>query len=205
MLSRQPSTSCVVLPFAPRGAVDAHARERPWRSFPFAAGILLGLGVGGCFEGIVLQQILQWHHVLTSAGYPADSVGNLRVNGLWDGVFGLAAWAFVAAGVVVFWRAAQRRRASWSTRLLGGTMLIGCGAFNLVEGIVDHHLLGLHHVNETVPHGQWPAWDLGFLAWGALMLVGGWLLVRSARARTAGPRQVAVANRNVANATPKRR
>ena len=46
-------------------------------------------------------------------------------------------------------------------------MLTGFGIFNLVEGIIDHHLLGLHHVNETVPPEQWLWWDLAFLASGA--------------------------------------
>ena len=41
--------------------------------FPIAAGILFGLGLGGFFDGIVLHQILQWHHMLTDAGYPATS------------------------------------------------------------------------------------------------------------------------------------
>lgn len=52
-------------------------------------------------------------------------------------------------------------------------MLIGFGAFNVVEGIVDHHLLGLHNVNETVPREQRVYWDVGFLVWGAAMLVAG--------------------------------
>ena len=29
------------------------------------AGIVLGIGLGGFFDGIVLHQILQWHHMLT--------------------------------------------------------------------------------------------------------------------------------------------
>ena len=60
----------------------------------------------------------------------------------------------------------------WSGKLLAGTLLIGFGIFNLVEGIIDHHVLGIHHVNETVPRDQWIWWDLGFLIWGAAMLVG---------------------------------
>src|SRR5215204_3867153 len=55
--------------------------------FPVSAGILFGLGLGGFFDGIVLHQILQWHHMLTSAGYPADSVENLKINTFWDGLF----------------------------------------------------------------------------------------------------------------------
>lgn len=57
------------------------------RDFPISAGILFGLGLGGFFDGIVLHQLLQWHHMLTSAGYPPDTVANLRVNTLWDGIF----------------------------------------------------------------------------------------------------------------------
>jgi uncharacterized membrane protein len=149
--------------------------------FPYAAGVLFGIGLGGFFDGIVLHQILQWHHMLTSAGYPGDSVANLRVNTLWDGLFHASTYVFVVAGLVILWRRAHRRHLWWSTRLLIGTMLIGFGGFDLVEGLIDHHLLGLHHVNETVPVGQWVYWDLGFLAWGAAMAVGGWGLVRVGR------------------------
>jgi uncharacterized membrane protein len=35
------------------------------RSFPIASGILFGLGLGGFFDGIVLHQVLQWHHMLS--------------------------------------------------------------------------------------------------------------------------------------------
>ena len=200
---RNPSRSGVVVPFAPCAAGESRAREQPSRSFPLAAGILFGIGLGGFFDGIVLHQILQWHHMLTSAGYPDDSVHNLHVNTLWDGIFHAATYVCVAAGVVVLWRGAHRRHTWWSTRLLAGTMLIGFGAFNLVEGIVDHQILGLHHVNETVPQSQWLAWDLGFLAWGALMVGGGWLLVRSGRRRTA-QRRVAVPADASAAAAPQR-
>jgi uncharacterized membrane protein len=52
------------------------------------------------------------------------------------------------------------------------------GLFNLIEGVVDHQLLGLHHVNETVRHELWIFWDMGFLVWGAAMLLTGLALLR---------------------------
>jgi uncharacterized membrane protein len=59
-------------------------------------------------------------------------------------------------------------------------MLVGWGAFNMVEGLIDHHLLEIHHVRDDLPPGAARlAWDLGFLAWGALMLAGGWGLIRA--------------------------
>jgi uncharacterized membrane protein len=156
----------------------------PERRFPYAAGVLFGLGLGGFFDGIVFHQLLQWHHMLTSAGYPPDTLRNVQVNVFWDGVFHASTYAFVAIGLALLWRAAHLRHLWWSTRLLVGTMLIGFGLFNVVEGVIDHHLLGIHHVNETVPREQWVYWDLGFLAWGAAMLVAGAILVRSGRAVT---------------------
>ena len=47
-------------------------------------------------------------HVLTSAGYPADSVANLEVNTVTDGLFRASTCAFVLAGLFVLWRSARR-------------------------------------------------------------------------------------------------
>ncbi|HLM39789.1 MAG TPA: DUF2243 domain-containing protein [Microvirga sp.] len=152
--------------------------------FPVPAGILFGLGLGGFFDGIVLHQLLQWHHLVTSAGYPPDSVENLKINTFWDGLFHALTYVFVAAGLAVLWRAARRTHLRWSSKLLLGTLLMGFGLFNLVEGTINHQVLGLHHVNETAPREQWIYWDLGFLAWGAAMLIGGWLLLRAGRRET---------------------
>ena len=122
--------------------------------FPVSAGILFGLGLGGFFDGIVLHQLLQWHHMLTSAGYPPDNLENLRLNTVADGLFHAATYVFVVLGLIALWRSAHRTHLWWSWKLLTGTMLIGFGVFNLVEGVIDHHLLGIHHINETVPRDQ---------------------------------------------------
>lgn len=145
---------------------------------------VLGLGLGGFIDGIVLHQLLQWHHMVTSAGYPPDDVQNLKINTFWDGIFHASTYIFVVLGLIVLWRAAHRTHMRWSGKLLAGTVLMGFGIFNLVEGIVDHHLLGIHHVNETVPRDQWIWWDLGFLLWGAAMLAGGWFLLKRGRKET---------------------
>ena len=63
---------------------------------------------------------------------------------------------------------------SWSFHF--GLVLAGWGIFNLVEGLVDHHLLGVHHVRDDL--GAPLSWDLAFLVLGALLLVGGWLMHR---------------------------
>lgn len=143
------------------------------------AGILLGLGLGGFFDGILLHQILQWHHMLSNTSeYPPNSVAGLEVNTLADGLFHASTYIFTLAGLAVLWDTVLRGPVPWSTRAFAGTLLMGWGLFNVIEGIIDHQLLGIHHVNEKVPQSQWIYWDLGFLAWGAVMLVGGWLMTR---------------------------
>jgi uncharacterized membrane protein len=153
--------------------------------FPTAAGIFLGLGLGGFFDGIVLHQLLQWHHMASSAGYPPDSLENLQFNVLLDGLFHAATYVFVLIGLILLWRTAQRTHVRWSGKLLAGSLLMGFGLFNVVEGLVNHHLLGLHHVNETVPQEQRIYWDVGFLVGGVAMLVGGWALWRAGKWDTA--------------------
>ncbi|HUQ21621.1 MAG TPA: DUF2243 domain-containing protein [Gaiellaceae bacterium] len=149
-----------------------------------APGILLGVGLGGFVDGIVLHQILQWHHMLSSEGsYPKTTVAGLETNTLWDGLFHAASWIVVTVGIYVLWRRTGDRRSAISGRALLGWMLVGWGVFNLVEGIVDHHILGIHHVREG---SNQSAWDLGFLAFGALLLVAGWALARSDLRRPQG-------------------
>ncbi|QKK33715.1 DUF2243 domain-containing protein (plasmid) [Rhizobium indicum] len=139
--------------------------------------MLFGVGLGGFFDGIVLHQILQWHHMLSS-WYPINSMENLELNTFWDGVFHSATYIFVLSALFILWRSARLSHFKWSTREFAGTMLIGFGMFNLVEGVVDHQVLGLHHVNETVERSSWMFWDIGFLIWGAAMVALGWVAGR---------------------------
>jgi uncharacterized membrane protein len=148
------------------------------RHFPIAAGIFFGLGLGGFFDGIVLHQVLQWHHMLSS-WFPVNTIENLELNTRWDGIFHSTTYLFVLIGLFLLWRTAHRRHLYWSSKLLIGTMLLGFGSFNTVEGIIDHHLIGIHHVNETVPREYWPIWDIAFTLWGAGMIIIGWMVMRA--------------------------
>lgn len=140
------------------------------------AGVVLGIGLGAFFDGIVLHQLLQWHHLLSSHPDP-DVATDLRLNVRWDGVFHAVAYAFTVAGVALLWRASRLDAGRVAGRTLAGAVLVGWGLFNLVEGVVDHHLLGVHHVWPGGPGGV-AVWDAAFLAWGAAMAGVGYLLTR---------------------------
>jgi uncharacterized membrane protein len=145
-----------------------------------AAGMLLGAGLGGFFDGIVLHQIAQWHQML-SAVMPPDTMEAMKRNMAADGWFHAGVWLATLAGVLVLWSAVRGPGALPSTRVLAGNMLLGWGGFNLAEGMVDHHVLELHHVRDLPQHV--PMYDWLFLLAGGVGLIMAGLALRAGRRR----------------------
>src|SRR3954464_8767093 len=159
---------------------SAGRASAPPRPPSIASGLLYGLGFGGFVDGIELHQILQWHHMVSDVpGMPTDTVAGLEVNTLADGFFHVVTWFLGPGGSVTTPLAWRRGRLapSWSFHI--GLLLAGWGIFNLVEGLVDHQILGIHHVPGD-PGGPL-SWEIASLVCGALRIVGGWLLHRHGR------------------------
>jgi uncharacterized membrane protein len=143
------------------------------------AGLVLGIGLGGFADGIVLHQILQWHNMLSSVVSPTTLV-DMKYNMVWDGLFHAFTWITTLIGIAMLFRAAKRV-VLWSKRLLVGSMLAGWGIFNFVEGLIDHQILGIHHVH---PGDAQLAWDLAFLLGGGIGFIAlGFVIARGERAR----------------------
>lgn len=144
------------------------------------AGIVLGLGLGGFVDGIVLHQILGWHHLIcTTETCQVQTVEALKLQNTQDGFFHLATWILTVIGVGMLFRAARATAHGWAGKALVGAMLAGWGIFNVVEGVVDHHLLGIHHV--LPGHSNETLFDLLFLVAGVALIAIGAGLTRSAR------------------------
>lgn len=141
------------------------------------AGVLIGIGMGGFVDGILFHQILQIHNML-SARVPTDDLIGAKVNMVWDGLFDAADWLFTAAGIVALWRANDRADILHSGQVVVGAVLLGWGLFNLVEGVIDHHVLQLHHVVERLGPS---VWDWLFLTFGATLSATGAGLIRMVR------------------------
>lgn len=143
------------------------------------AGIVLGLGQGGFFDGIVFHQLLQWHHMFSSVKTDM-TVAGLELNTVGDGLFHLFDWILTLVGIFLLWQAGKWQDVPWSGQTFGGALLVGAGLFNVVEGIIDHHILGIHHLrlgpNQLL-------WDISFLAVGALLVGVGLRLIQTARAK----------------------
>jgi len=142
------------------------------------SGLLLGTGLGGFVDGIVLHQILQWHNMLSSTHPPVDLLA-MKYNMVWDGLFHALTWICTLVGIVRLFACGRRSDVVWSGRTLLGGALAGWGLFNFVEGLIDHQVLGIHHVH---PGEGELVWDLAFLASGVVFVALGAWSIRSDRA-----------------------
>jgi len=145
------------------------------RSPLIAAGVLMGAGLGGFVDGITFHQILQWHNML-SAKIPPNDLVSAKINMYWDGLFHAAVWMLTVIGLFLLWRTGQRRDVPWSGRTFLGALSLGWGLFNVIEGTLDHQLLGIHHVFEYTTNKL--PWDISYLVFGVVMLVIGSILIR---------------------------
>ncbi len=139
------------------------------------AGYLLGFSFGGFFDGILLHQVLQWHHLLS--GVETAPFTDLRVQILADGLFHAAMYAVAALGI---WKLLQARyllvdRAS--DRLLAADLLIGFGLWHVVDAVLSHWILGIHRIRMDVPNPI--VWDMAwFVLFGVLFVAAGLVLRR---------------------------
>jgi uncharacterized membrane protein len=142
---------------------------------PLAVGII-GFALGGFFDGILLHQVLQWHHFLSLVG--GDALRDIRMQIVADGFFHVAVYAIALLGLWLLWRARGGLEGTAGLRLLGSALL-GFGIWQLVDVIGFHWIVGIHRIRVDVPNPL--VWDLGWIAVIGLppLLAGLWLRSRT--------------------------
>jgi uncharacterized membrane protein len=138
-----------------------------------ASGVLLGFGLGGFFDGILLHQILQWHHLLSSL--EAESGLGLRGQVMADGLFHAVMYLITAVGLCLLWQARSGLDGRGADRALIALMLIGFGLWHVVDAVLSHWLLGIHRIRMDTDNPL--AWDLIWLVVFGLapLALGRWL------------------------------
>ena len=133
--------------------------------------------MGGFVDGILLHQLLEWHNMGSSV-LPPTTMAAMRQNMIWDGAFHAGTWIVTIVGIYLLLADSRHGAPLPSPRAFTGQLVFGWGLFNLVEGIIDHHLLNLHHVRDLPVHI--PIYD-----WAFLLIAGvGFLLLGAAMARS---------------------
>ncbi|MFC5480687.1 DUF2243 domain-containing protein [Massilia suwonensis] len=136
------------------------------------AGYLLGFGLGGFFDGILLHQILQWHHLLSLVTRPPFQ--NIRVQIMADGFFHLLMYVLAGAGLWKLWKGRHHFEGG-GDRLLLANAAIGFGAWHMLDGVLSHWILGIHRIRLDSENVLF--WDLlWFIVFGVVFVVlGRWL------------------------------
>lgn len=142
------------------------------------AGILLGVGMGGFIDGILFHQIMQIHNMLSNRLFP-DTVVNAEINMFWDGLFHAFTWIVTAWGIALLWKVAKGNESPLITKFLVGSIAFGWGLFNIIEGVIDHHILQVHHVVQRAVGTERLLWDLAFLTSGVILSGAGLYLRRT--------------------------
>ncbi|WP_211102927.1 DUF2243 domain-containing protein [Azospirillum sp. B21] len=154
-------------------------RRGPGRTL-LLGGFSLGFALGGFFDGILLHQILQWHHLLSGIADPAFA--DIGVQILADGLFHALMYVIAAVGLWLLWHG-RRGVAEVGGRRLMGWALVGFGVWHMLDGLMSHWLLGLHRIRMDVDNKLF--WDLlWFFAFGVAAVAAGWWLTRSGTGHT---------------------
>ncbi|KAA0683617.1 DUF2243 domain-containing protein [Roseomonas genomospecies 6] len=152
----------------------ATTAELPWAGLPWA-GYLLGFGLGGFFDGILLHQVLQWHHLLSAV--ESSAVQDIRVQILADGLFHLMMYIVAGGGLWLLWRNRRAFAGPGVDRRLFASALIGFGVWHIVDGILSHWILGIHRIRMDAANPL--VWDLlWFVLFGVVFVAAGWWLRR---------------------------
>ena len=139
------------------------------------AGWLLGFALGGFFDGILLHQVLQWHHLLS--GLEGAPFADIRVQILADGLFHVLMYVLAAAGLFLLWRSRRALAEAGRGRLLLADALVGFGVWHVLDTFLSHWILGIHRIRMDVDNRLF--WDLLWLAgFGLAFVAAGWWLGR---------------------------
>lgn len=123
-----------------------------------AGWLMVGFALGGFFDGILLHQILQWHHLLS--GLDSADSANLPFQIMMDGMFHLLMYVLGVLGIILILRGRSGRVALHTNRILQ-LALIGFAAWHIVDAVVSHWLLGIHRIRQDSDQPLF--WDLAWL------------------------------------------
>jgi len=157
-----------------RDATEEAAKRSAGPQAQIWAAFILGFALGGFFDGILLHQVLQWHHFLSLVG--GQSLREIRTQIVADGLFHVAVYLVMGVGLWMLWR--SRLDSSSSDRRFFGALLLGFGIWQFADVLVFHWIIQIHHIRVDVPNPV--LWDVGWL-----IIIGlpptaiGWFLLRS--------------------------
>ncbi|MFN3404536.1 MAG: DUF2243 domain-containing protein [Cytophagaceae bacterium] len=139
-----------------------------------ASGLLIGMGLGGFLDGIILHQILQWHQMISNI-LPPVTLLSKQVNTFWDGIFHAFTWILTSTGIFLLFRMSKESDSNVSGKLFAGALIAGWGIFNAFDSIFNHYLFRLHNIREATTNPM--LYNHVFLGFAIFLIVSGFYLI----------------------------
>jgi uncharacterized membrane protein len=137
------------------------------------SGFLFGCGIAASVIDLFVFHLgLQWHHFY--------DLSTTQVALTADAFFHAFGWFITVGGL--FLLADVRRRAGVRWARWTGAVLAGVGAFQLLDGVVNHKLLGIHQIRYGV---DLLLYDVTWIGSAVLVLLAGLVVLRRTRPRVA--------------------
>lgn len=147
----------------PADAARAHDRRT------VLSGVLFGAGIAASIIDLFVFHLgLQWHHFY--------DLSTTQVALAADGVFHAVGWFVTVWGLFLLADVRRRTEVSWS-RWVGG-VVVGVGGFQLLDGVLNHKILGIHQIRYGV---DLLVYDVVWIGTAVVALVGGLVVLRRAR------------------------
>ena len=122
------------------GAVETRHEGRPGKR-TVLSGLLFGGGIAASIIDLFIFHLgLQWHHFY--------DLSTSEVALVSDGFFHAFGWFITVWGL--FLLADIRRRGGGNWKRWAGAVVLGIGAFQLLDGVLNHKILGIHQIRYGV-------------------------------------------------------
>ncbi len=125
----------------------------------FGGWLLVGFALGGFFDGILLHQILQWHHLLSGLDDPLGSDLHFQIT--MDGLFHLLMYLVAIVGIILLVSGRTGGGRTGTIVEILRLVLIGFATWHIADAVLSHWLLGLHRIRMDT---EMPlVWDVAWL------------------------------------------
>lgn len=133
----------------------------------------LGFTLAGFFDGILLHQVLQWHHLLSNL--EGVLFRDQRVQIAADGYFHVLMYFLLGFAMWLLWRRREALASPGAGARVLQFLLVGFGAWQWTDVVLFHWILGIHNVRVGVENPL--VWDVGWLViFGVAPLLIAWFM-----------------------------
>ena len=151
-----------------RGGVETRDERHPGKR-TVLSGFLIGCGIAASMIDLFIFHLgLQWHHFYDLSTH--------EVALLTDGIFHAFGWFITVWGL--FLLADIRRRGGVNWKRWAGAVALGIGSFQLLDGVLNHKILGIHQIRYGV---DLLLYDTVWIGSAIVLMVIGWVVLRMTR------------------------